>query len=76
MQSNSNIPDLSRLMQLAQSPAGQQLIAALQKNGGAELQSAMVKAAAGDYSQAQKIISTLLSTPEARRLLSRMEEEP
>ena len=64
--------DFSELLQLAQSPAGQQLIALLQKNGGDTLQSAISKASAGDYTQAQKTISKLLDTPEARQLLQQL----
>lgn len=65
--------DLSELMRLAQSPAGQQLLSSLQKSGGEELNTAMAKAAAGDYSQAQKAISAFLSTPEAQKLLRQLE---
>lgn len=70
---NSN--DLARLMRLSQSPAGQQLLSALQKSGGAELQQAMGKAAAGDYSQAQKAITAFLATPEAKKLIKELENE-
>lgn len=64
--------DMSELMRLAQSPAGQQLLSMLQQNAGTELQSAMAKAAAGDYSQAQKTISAFLSSPEAKKLLEQL----
>lgn len=64
--------DMSELMRLAQSPAGQQLLSMLQQNAGTELQSAMEKAAAGDYSQAQKTISAFLSSPEAKKLLEQL----
>ena len=60
------------LYQLAQSPAGQQLLAMLQKNGGKELQDAVVQASAGNYTQAQKTLSALLSTPEAQKLIEQM----
>ena len=64
--------DFSSLLQLAQSPAGQQLIALLQRNGGGTLQEAISKASAGDYTQAQKTISALLDTPEAKELLQQL----
>ena len=67
--------DMSQLLQLAQSPAGQQLIALLQKSGGNTLQDAIAKASAGDYAQAKDLISTLLSTPEAKNLLKQLEGE-
>lgn len=68
-------PDLSELLRLAQSPAGQQLIALLQQSGGDALQTAVEKASAGDYTQAKKAMSSLLSSPEAQKLLKKLEEE-
>lgn len=64
--------DLSQLYRMAQSPAGQQLLAMLQKNGGKELQEAVAQASAGNYTLAQKTLSALLSTPEAKNLLEQM----
>ena len=73
MQPTPNANDLAALMRLAQSPAGQQFLSALRKSGGAELQSAMAKAASGDYTHAQKTISAFLATPEGKNLLKAME---
>lgn len=67
-------PDMSQLLKLAQSPAGQQLLTLLQNSGGNDLQNAIAKASAGDYSEAKKSLSSLLSTPEAQALLKQMEE--
>ena len=64
--------DLSKLMQLARSQAGQLLIALLQQNGGEALQNALTKASAGDYSQAQQTLSQLLEDPQAKQLLSQL----
>lgn len=73
MQSKPESPmDYSELLRLAQSPAGQQLIAALKQSQGGNLSQAMAKAAIGDYSQAQKLISDFLSTPEAKALLQQL----
>ena len=69
------IPDMSQLLKLAQSPAGQQLISMLQQSGGNELQDAITKASAGDYSQAKKTLSSLLSSPHAQALLKQLEGE-
>lgn len=70
MQSKPESPmDYSALLRLAQSPAGQQLIAALKQSQGDNLSQAMAKAAIGDYTHAQKIISDFLSTPEGKSLL-------
>lgn len=64
--------DFSALFQLANTPAGRQLIALLQQSGGSELQSAIASASAGNYAQAQKTISKLLDTPEAKQLLEQL----
>lgn len=66
--------DLNRLMKLARSPAGQQLIQLLQQKGGNELQAAVQKASSGDYQQAAQALSPLLDSPEARQLLKTLEE--
>lgn len=67
--------DMSELLRLAQSPAGQQLIALLQRTGGKELQSAVMKASSGDYEQAKQSLSSLLANPEAQALLKQLEEQ-
>lgn len=65
--------DLTQILRMAQSPAGQQLISMLQQQNGEALRSAMSKASAGDYSQAKKTISEFLSKPEAKALLEQLE---
>lgn len=65
-------PDMSKLIQLAQSPAGKQLISKLQQSGGQELQSAMTKASAGDYGDAKQALSELLKDPELQVLLKQL----
>ena len=73
MQSKSDNPmDYSELLKLAQSPAGQQFIAALKQNQGQNLNAAMAKAAMGDYTQAKQIINDFLSTPEAQALMDQL----
>lgn len=74
MELNPNAQDFSiqQAMQLAQSPAGQQLIALLRSSGGKEFQDAMVKAAAGDYTQAKNLISSMRSNPEMQKLLEQL----
>lgn len=56
-------------MRLASSPAGKQLIALLQQQGGNEFRKAMASAASGDYSQAKLVIETLMADPQAQKLL-------
>ena len=68
------LPDISMILKIAQSPAGQQLLKLLQKNGGSELSRIAAEAAAGNTDEAKQTISTLLSTPEAQKLLKQLEE--
>ncbi len=65
-------PDFSVMLQLAQSEAGQKLIALLQKNGGSALECAIAKAAAGDFEAAKEQISSLLAGPEAQELVKEL----
>ena len=66
-------PDFAQLLKLAQSPAGKQLLAMLQRSGGEDLQNDVAKASSGDYREAKRTLSALLSTPEAQALLKQME---
>ncbi len=68
--------DLSELMQLAQSPAGQQLLSLLQRTGGNTLQEAVNQASAGNFDQAKQVLSSLLASGEAQVLLKKLEENP
>lgn len=74
MESFSNMSDLKDLMRLAQTPAGQQLIALLRQQGGDRLSAAITQAAAGNYTQAKTLLSPLLETPEAQALVKSLEE--
>lgn len=67
------MPDMSELLRLAQTRAGRQLISLLQENGGNQLSEAISRAAAGDYNQAKRILSDLLSSPDAQALLKELE---
>lgn len=66
--------DLSELMRLAQSPAGQQLMALLRQRGGSALDTAVEKASSGDFESAKNTLSALLSTDDAKVLLKKLEE--
>lgn len=68
--------DYARVLELAQSPAGQQLLSLLQRSGGTALQEALAQASGGNYQQAKQTLSSLLSTPEAQALLSQLEAHP
>ena len=67
-------PDFSadEMMRLAKSPAGQQLLAMLQKKDSNQLEQAITQAKAGDYSSAGKTLQTMLSSPEAQKLLKEL----
>ena len=75
MQNKPDIPqdlDMRRAMELAGTPAGQQLLALLQKQGGPELRQAMDQAASGNYTAAKQALSALMASPEVRKLLEQL----
>lgn len=63
---------MADVMRLAKSPAGQQLIALLQQKDAEKLEQAANLAKAGDYSQAGRTISAMLSSEEAQKLLKEL----
>ena len=65
-------PDINRLLRLAQSPEGQQLIRLLQKNNPAALRNAAAQATAGDMNSAGKTLSPLLEDPQVKALLEKL----
>ena len=69
MQKKSQDFSMEEVMRLAKSPAGQQLIAMLQREDNAKLQQAVSQAQAGNISQAGHTLSDLLSSPEAQQLI-------
>lgn len=73
---NQKPDDLSvqKAMRFANTPAGQQLIAMLQQADHSQIQKAMSQASAGDFNDAQKTLSSILSSPEAQKLLKQMGE--
>ena len=71
MEHNSEF-SMQDVMRLAQSPAGQQLIALLKKQDSPQLQNAISSAAAGDYEQARKALSSLMDSPEIQSLLQQL----
>lgn len=72
MQKNSDDFSMQEALRLAKSPAGQQLLAMLQRSDSGQLQQAINQATAGDYTKASQTISTLLSSPEAKKLLEEL----
>ena len=65
--------DMQQLMKLARSPAGQQLMEALQRSGGANVEKAAAAASSGDLDQAKRILSGLTKSPDIQKLLQTLE---
>ncbi len=63
---------MEEVMRLAKSPAGKQLMAMLQQGDSAQLQQAVTQAKTGDYTQASRTLSDMLSSPEAQKLLKEL----
>lgn len=69
------MPDLAALLKIAQSPAGQRLLAMLQSNSSADLNSIAATAASGNMEEAKQKISSMLSSKEAQELLKQLEKQ-
>ena len=72
MQKKSQDFSTEDIMRLAQSPAGQQLIALLRQGDTAKLQQAVTQAQSGDYTNASQTLNDLLSSPQAQKLLNQL----
>lgn len=59
-------------LQLANSPAGQQLLALLRQSDSGQLQQVMDQVSSGHYTQASQSLKRMLSSPEAKKLLEEM----
>ena len=69
MQKNSENFSIQDAMRLASTPAGQELLSLLRRNDSAQLQQAAQLASAGNYTQAQQLLSGFLRDPEVQQLL-------
>jgi hypothetical protein len=74
MQKKSDDFSLQEAMRLANSPAGQQILAMLRQNNPHQLQQAMGQAASGNYTQAQYTLKSLLQDPQLQTLLRQLQE--
>ena len=72
MQKNSQDFSMQEALRLAKSPAGQQLLAMLQNSDSDRLQQAASQAAAGDFAQASKTLSSLMASPDVQALLKQL----
>lgn len=75
MEKNSQDFSVKEAKRLAQTPEGQQLLKLLQRSDSGQLQQAMEKASAGNYQEAGSILKSLLSSPEAQRLMQQLGEK-
>ena len=69
MQKNSENFSIQDAMRLASTPAGQELLSLLRRCDSAQLQQAAQLASAGNYTQAQQLLSGFLQDPEVQQLL-------
>ena len=72
MQKNSQDFSMQEALRLANSPAGQQLLAMLRRTDTGQLRQAMDQAASGNYAQASQTLNALLSSEEAKQLLDEL----
>ena len=72
MQKNSQNFSMQDAMRLANSEAGQRLLAILKQSGGDQLQQAMEQASSGHYETAQQSLRSLLENSEVRALLKEL----
>ena len=66
---------MARLMALANSPAGKELMAILQQSSGTDFRQAAKKASAGDLNGAKELLSPALHDPRIQALLRQMGEQ-
>lgn len=74
MEKNSENFSVQKAMKLANSDAGKQLIAYLQRKNSPDLNNAMQLAAKGDYDSLKTALSSLLQSEEAKGLLKQLED--
>ena len=72
MHKNPNDFSMQEDMRLANSHAGQQLLALLRQSNPETLQKVMQQASSGDYSQIQQTLAPLLASEEVKKLLQQM----
>lgn len=69
------IPDITALIKIAQSPAGQKLLTILQARNGSDLEKIAESAASGNLEEAKQKISSLLSDKQTQELLQQLEKQ-
>lgn len=69
------MPDITTLLKIAQSPAGQKLLTMLKADPAADLDGVAAAAASGNLEAAKQKISELLTSREAQELLQQLERQ-
>ncbi len=72
MNQKSDKFSMEQAARLASTPEGQQIMELIRSQQGTNLNSAIAKANAGDYSELQRSVQQLLSTAEAQKLLKKL----
>lgn len=75
MQKNCENFSMQDALRMAQSPAGQQLLAMLRSGDSGQLQQVMDLAKSGDMANAKSALQSMLSSTQAQQLLKQMEEQ-
>lgn len=69
------MPDITALLKIAQSPAGQKILTMLQSSNPADLDSIASAAASGNLEEAKQKLSSILSTKDSQELLKQLEKQ-
>ncbi len=72
MQKNSDNFSMQDALRLANSPAGQQLLALLQQADPEALSKAKTQASSGDFSQIAQTLAPLLASEDVKKLLQQL----
>lgn len=72
MQKNSENFSVQDAMRFVNTPAGQELLTLLRQGDTAQLQKAAELASAGNYAQAQEMLSGLFQDPQVQSLLGKL----
>ena len=69
------MPDMAALLKIAQSPAGQKLLAMLNSNPSLDLGKITSAAASGNLEEAKQMLQGLLASEEAKALIKQLEKQ-
>ena len=69
------MPDMAALLKIAQSPAGQKLLAMLKSNPSLDLDRISTAAASGNLEEAKEKLSEVFTSKEVKDLLKQLENQ-